>query len=225
MGAYFTPGFFRFFRELKSHNDRAWFAENKARYVADVETPMISFITDFGERLRKISPSFAADPRRFGGSMLRIYRDTRFAADKSPFKTWTAAHFHHRQAHKNKDRVVPGFYLHLSPTDRYGGGGIYHPDRATLTAIRQRIVDDPRAWAKVRAKGFEIEGERLTRPPAGFDASHKYVDDLKRKDLYAGTEFSVRDVLSPSFLDKYTEACIEVAPLVEFLTVAAGLKW
>ena len=155
--------------------------------------------------------------------MYRIYRDTRFSADKSPFKTWVAAHFKHRQA--NKERATPGFYLHLSATENFGGGGVYHPDRTTLTAIRQRIVDDPKAWARVRAAGLEIEGEKLSRAPAGFDPEHKFAGDLKHKDFYAGDEFTERDVVSPKFLDAYTASCARILPLMEFLAKASGVRW
>src|SRR5262245_65242288 len=92
----FSADLFSFFRDLKRHNDREWFAANKDRYVESVETPMLEFIRQVGERLPSISPAFRADARRFGGSLYRIYRDTRFSADKAPYKTWIAARFKHR---------------------------------------------------------------------------------------------------------------------------------
>lgn len=76
-GGHFGRGLFEFFSELRANNDREWFDAHKQRYVDEVEGPMQRFITDFGERLRKVSKHFVADPRRVGGSMLRICRDTR----------------------------------------------------------------------------------------------------------------------------------------------------
>jgi len=223
MAAHFTPAFFKFFRDLKRHNDRDWFAAHRERYVADVEAPMLQFITDFAPRLREISRAYVADPRRMGGSMFRIYRDTRFSADKSPFKTWMAARFSHEA--RKKVAGVPGFYLHLEAGEGYGGGGVYHLEMPALTKIREYIVAEPAKWRKVLASGVELEGDRLKRPPAGFDASHKYIEDLKRKDLYSLTEFTEADAVAPDFLDRYTDACERVAPLVEFLTRALGLRW
>lgn len=223
MSAYFTPASFKFLRALKRHNDREWFAANRARYVADVEAPMIQFIADFGDRLRRISRAYVADPRRTGGSMFRIYRDIRFSPDKSPFKTWMAARFPH-EARKKTDSV-PAFYVHVGPGECFGGGGVYHIEMPALTRIRQHIVSAPKAWAAVRTSGIEIEGDRLTRPPAGFDPAHRFIDDLKRKDIYTMTEFSERDAVSPGFLDRYTEACEHAAPLLAFLTKALGLRW
>ena len=223
MPGHFTPGFFKFLRDLKRHNDREWFAANRERYVAEVEAPVQQFITEFAPRLRAMSRAYVADARRAGGSMFRIYRDTRFSADKSPFKTWVAARFAHEA--RRKTDSVPAFYLHLAPKESYGGGGVYHIEMPALTRVRQHIVDAPRAWAAVRTSGLAIDGESLKRPPAGFDPAHKFIEDLKRKNLYTLTDFTETDVVSAGFLDKYTAACEQAAPLIEFLTKALGLRW
>jgi uncharacterized protein (TIGR02453 family) len=219
----FTPDLFAFFRELKRHNDREWFAANKDRYVASVEAPMLEFIREVAERLPAISKSFRADARKMGGSLYRIHRDTRFSPDKSPFKTWTAARFKHRDA--KGDVEGPGFYLHLGPNENFAGGGIYHPSMPTLTRIRQSIVDSPRAWKAVKQSGIEIEGEMLKRAPAGFDASHRFIEDLRRKDFYAGDEFTEADVVAPGFIDRYMACCESIVPLVKFLTSALGQRF
>ena len=220
---HFTPDFFAFLRDLKRHNDRDWFAANKERYVASVEAPMLQFIRDVGERLPEISSQYRADLRRFGGSLYRIYRDTRFSPDESPFKTYTAAHFRHRAS--TRDVETPGFYLRLGGGENYGGGGIYHPSMPTLTKIRQRIVSEPRAWDVVKKAGIQIEGASLVRAPAGFDANHRYIEDLRRKDFYAGVEFSEADVTAPGFIDRFMDCCRETAPMVRFLTESLGLRW
>jgi uncharacterized protein DUF2461 len=88
---YFTPRFFEFLRELTANNRKEWFEPNKQRYRDDVKEPMLHFIADLGPRLRTISEHLNADPRPSGGSMFRIYRDTRFSKDKSPYKTNIAA--------------------------------------------------------------------------------------------------------------------------------------
>jgi len=219
---YFDSRFFAFLRELKVHNRREWFAANKERYQRDVEAPMQQFISDFASRLRHISPRFLADPRRVGGSMFRIYRDTRFSADKTPFKTWVSARFQHDARDQPS---VPGFYLHLEPGDSMGGGGLYHPDPASLLRVRERIAGAPKEWQAVLARGLEVHGDTLKRVPAGFDASHRFAEDLKRKDHYVMTSFTAREVTGPAFLDRFTATCEEAAPLVAFLTRALGLRW
>jgi uncharacterized protein (TIGR02453 family) len=223
MAGHFTPRLFAFLRDLKAHNTRDWFQANRERYVVEVEAPMLRFIADLAPRLATISPAFVVDPRRTGGSMYRIYRDTRFSADKAPYKTHVAAIFAHRD--RKTAPSVAGFYLHLEPGDSMGGGGIYHPDPASLTRIRLAIADDRRAWTAVRKAGLDIDGDSLTRAPAGFDPGHPFIEDLRRKDHYALVGYSQRDVCAPDFLDRYVETCREVAPLVAFLTRALGGRW
>src|SRR3954470_21671845 len=92
----FSPALFTFLRDLAANNDREWFAANKARYVAEVQEPALAFIEDVGMRLpEEISPHFVADPRTTGGSLFRIYRDTRFSKDKTPYKTHCGVQFRH----------------------------------------------------------------------------------------------------------------------------------
>jgi len=222
-GPHFTPAIFSFLRDLKANNKREWFAAHKERYVRDVETPLLQFIADFGPQLKRISPRFVADPRRTGGSMFRIYRDTRFSEDKSPFKTWVSARFTHDG--RRGEFHVPSFYLHLEPGDCMGGGGIYHPDPATLRRIRERIAGSPREWEAVLKHRLEVDGEALQRVPLGFDAAHRFANDLKRKDHYVLAAFSAQEVCSKNFLETYTAACARAAPLVAFLTKALGLRW
>ena len=220
---HFRSGFFEFLTDLKANNNREWFNANKQRYVDEVEEPMLRFIADVGEQLKKVSSSFVADPRRVGGSMFRIYRDTRFSKDKTPFKPAAGAQFPHKA--RGKDRSVPGFYLHLEPGTCVGGGGIYHPDAAALGRIRDRMVAKPREWEGILRKRIPIEGDALKRAPAGYDSDHRFVQDLKRKDLYSMTKFSEREVCSAAFLAEYVDACARAAPLVEFLTKVLGLRW
>jgi len=221
--SHFGPGLFRFLSELKANNTREWFNDNKARFVSDVEAPMLAFITDLAPGLRRISSAIVVDPRRSGGSMFRIYRDTRFSGDKSPYKTHVAAQFRH--AAGGRDVSTPGFYLHLEPRNSLGGGGIYHPETPVLTRIRQQMLKAPKAWRAIRALDLPVEGDRLKRVPAGYDPSHPFADDFKLKDLYSMSSFTQRDVCSPGFLDQYVAECERVAPLVSFVAKALDLRW
>jgi uncharacterized protein (TIGR02453 family) len=220
---HFTPKLFTFLRELRAHNERNWFLANKQRYESDVREPMLQFIADVGAALDGISPHFDADPRPVGGSMFRIYRDTRFSHDKSPYKTAAAAHFPHRNG--GRDVHAPGFYLHLEPGASMGGGGLWHPDAAALTKVRERIVGKPREWKAVVKSGIEIEGDALKRPPAGYDANHPFIEDLKREDIYTMTRFTDREVTASDFVERYASACRRAGPLVAFLARALGMPW
>jgi uncharacterized protein (TIGR02453 family) len=225
--AHFSPKLFRFLKDLKANNSRDWFHQNKARYEQDVKQPLLEFVADFAPLLRRISPVFVADPRPVGGSMFRIHRDTRFSADKSPYKTNAAARFPHAGG---ANVHTPGFYLHLEPGSVFAGAGIWHPDPASQTRIRQAIVADPKRWKRIlAAKGFrehlELSGESLKRPPRGFDPEHPLVEDLKRKDFICVANFSEKQACAPAFLRQYTEVCRASAPFVRFLTEALGFEW
>ncbi|HEX9708874.1 MAG TPA: DUF2461 family protein, partial [Candidatus Thermoplasmatota archaeon] len=87
MAAHFRPALFRYLVDLRHHNDRQWFATNKGRFEADVRDPMLAFIREAASPLARISRHVLADPRPVGGSLFRIYRDTRFSKDKTPYKT------------------------------------------------------------------------------------------------------------------------------------------
>src|SRR4051812_48476114 len=91
----FDPEFFDFLIELAANNDRDWFAAHKERYETQVLEPALAFIEHSGPRLSETTPPLRADPRRNGGSLFRIYRDTRFSRDKTPYKTHTGMHFRH----------------------------------------------------------------------------------------------------------------------------------
>ncbi len=219
--AFFQPELFAFLRQLKRHNDREWFARNKARYEQLVRDPALRFIAEFQSPLSAISSYFIADPRPTRGSLFRIYRDTRFAADKRPYKTHVGMHFLHANS---KDVHAPLFYLHLEPESCFAAAGVWHPDNRTLTRIRAAIVAQPEAWKQATRK-LELEGDSLMRPPRGCDPQHPFIEDLKRKDFICSVALSDEQVCGRRFMRDVAAACRTMTPLVEFTTKALGLKY
>lgn len=220
---FFTPALFAFLRELKSDNSREWFQANKARYEADVKAPMLRFIGAFAEPLEGLNRHFLADPRPVGGSMFRIYRDTRFAHDKSPYKTNVGAHFRHRDC--TREVHSPAFYLHLEPRSSFVAAGLWHPDPESLRKVRTAIVSRARTWKALREGGVEVQGEALVRVPQGFDPSHPWADDLRLKDFYTAEGFTDREVCAPDFMARFTDVCRRNLPFVAFLAKALDLAW
>ena len=221
---HFNKDFFDFLKELKQNNTREWFQANKERYRSVVQEPLLRFISDFSEPLYRISPEFVADPRPSGGSMFRIYRDVRFAKDKSPYKTHASAQFRHRAG---RDAHAPGFYLHLEPGNVFVGAGSWHPGREALESIRGAIAEDPNQWRSVLedsrfSKRHKLVGESLKRPPRGFDSEHPAIEELKRKDFISIENFSQTKACSAGFIDMVAESFTVAAPLVKFLTEAVG---
>lgn len=225
------PGFpadlSKFLSELSKHNNRTWFKKNQGRYEASVREPALEFIAAMAVPLKRISPHFLATPKKVGGSLMRIHRDVRFSKDKQPYKTNVGIQFRHAAG---KDVHAPGFYFHIDPYEVFLGVGIWHPDSPTLRAIRQAIDEDPRGWKRAsQAKAFrsvyELAGESLKRPPQGFTAEHRLIEDLKRKDHIAGCQLEHDDLLHPSIVDVVSATFSKAKPYMRFLCEAIGVKF
>src|SRR5262249_1006715 len=225
--ASFGPGLFSFLVDLRANNNREWFAANKDRYEEQLLEPALAFIDAFAPRLEKISPYFRADARPSGGSLFRIYRDTRFSKDKSPYKTNLGIHFRHERA---KDAHAPGYYLHIGLDEASAGGGIWPPATDAATDIREAIVADPERWRRATRTGalpkrLQLGGDFLKRVPPWADPEHPFADDLKRKDFFASALLDESDVVAPGFVDDYARLCRGTAPLMRFLCDALAVPY
>jgi uncharacterized protein (TIGR02453 family) len=219
--------FFRFFEDLKQNNERAWFNENKARYHESVVNPISEFIVCMAPGLKRISPHYIANPKPHGGSMFRIYRDTRFSKDKTPYKTHAGVQFRHEAG---RDAHAPGFYVHLDSEELFFGGGVWLPPNPVLNLVRDHIVDNARSWGRIRnAKKVQesggIRGDSLKRPPRGFDPEHQHIDDLKKKSFYVAVQVPADHALRPEFLDEVTEGFRLARPMVRFITDSLDLPF
>jgi uncharacterized protein (TIGR02453 family) len=222
--AHFSNDLFTFLGELARNNNREWFTRNKERYEDVVRGPALQFIADFAPHLAKISREFRAEPKKVGGSLFRIHRDTRFAKDKRPYKTAVGIQFRHAAG---KDAHAPCFYLHLEPGECFIGAGIWHPDGDTTRSIREAIAESPAAWKKAAygklfLNRFRLGGDILRRPPRGFPADHPYVEDLKRKDFIAIADVAQSRTTRPGFMSDFVAHCKTSIPLQKFLCQAIG---
>lgn len=220
---YFTRETFRFLEELAENNDRAWFGRNKPRYEALVKVPALRLIQDVAPHLKATSAHFQATPR----SLFRIYRDVRFANDKSPFKTHIGIQFRHD---RGRDVHAPGYYFHIEPTQVFLAAGLWHPESSVLRVIRERIVEAPAVWKRA-SRGrtftsvFELEGDRLQRPPRGFDPGHPLVEDLKWKDFIATAALTKADATSPRLPDVLGRTMAAATPFMKFLCSAVDVPF
>jgi len=218
----FHPPFFEFLEQLAANNNRPWFLENKSRYEEQVLDPALAFIRALAPRLKRISPFFVANDRRMGGSLMRIYRDTRFARDAAPYKTNVGIQFRHEQG---RDIHAPGYYVHIAPTECFLALGLWRPEPEPLNRIRQAIVESPEKWRRARddrkfRARWALDGGSLKRPPRGFPADHPCIEDLKRTDFIAVEELEERDVLGKKFLDHVAESFAAGRPFMRFLCAA-----
>jgi uncharacterized protein (TIGR02453 family) len=223
----FGPELFSYLEDLRANNNREWFAANRDRYEEHLLEPALAFIDAFAPRLEKISPHFRADSRPSGGSLFRIYRDTRFSKDKTPYKTNVGIHFRHERA---KDAHAPGYYLHIGPDEVFAGGGIWHPDTDAATRIREAIVAEPDRWQQATragafAKRLQLGGDSLKRVPPWADREHPLAEDLKRKDFFGSARLSQADVVAEGFVEEYERICRSLAPLQQFLCDALDVPY
>jgi len=216
-----------FLSELKENNDRDWFQERKDRYEASVREPALAFISAMQTPLKRVSTHMEAVAKKSGGSLMRIYRDTRFSKDKTPYKTNIGIQFRHEAGF---DVHCPGCYVHIEPEEVFVGVGIWRPDKDSLLAIREQIAAEPAAWkrvcnAKKFAEHFELTGDSLKRPPTGFDKEHPLIEDLKRKDFIGISSLPPTAINSPDFINEVVTRLKAGTPLMRFLCNALDLPY
>jgi uncharacterized protein (TIGR02453 family) len=213
----FTPKMLSFLRALKRNNNREWFQAHRADYEAHVRGPMIALVERLAPELARFAPELVASPRV---SLYRIYRDTRFSPDKTPYKTHAAAIFPCRGLPKHEGA---GLYLEVAAAHVLIAGGIYAPQPPELHAIREHLARNYRRFRSIaespafrRAFG-EIEGDRLQRLPRGFPAGHPAAEFLKMKQFLVAREYPATLAASPRFFPELVARFGQMAPLIRFL--------
>lgn len=220
----FRPEAIDFLADLAQNNDRAWFQPRKADYERLLKEPMEAFVAALAERFEARAIPLRADPKR---SMFRIYRDTRFSKDKSPYKTNIGASFPYLAsagggaddgAHGN------GAYFHLEPGESYAGGGMWMPEKPRLDAYRRAIVNDPDRVrgiledpALLKAFGPVHPHEMYKRVPPGYPADHSMAEYLRYKDVVFGRRLSDDEIRSPALPDLLADAWAAAMPVFRFL--------
>ena len=213
----FSPEGLQFLANLRRHNNRPWFQARKEIYEQAVKGPMAELILALQQAFRRVAPEMVADPRV---SLYRIYRDTRFSRDKSPYKTQAAAVFPVRGLPKTSG---PGLYFHISPDEVLIGGGMYMPEPAVLRAVRDAIATAPRKFLSIvegkrfRAAFGELEGEQLRSMPQGYAADHLAAKYLRYKQFLFGEIHPAELALGARLLPTILRCFQEGMPLIRFL--------
>jgi uncharacterized protein (TIGR02453 family) len=227
----FRPEAIDFLAELAQNNDRAWFQPRKREYEQLLKEPMEAFVAELAERFDAHRLPLRADPK---SSIFRIYRDTRFARDKSPYKTHLGASFpwiEHRDAAEpiSHTEHANGAYFHLQPGNNYAGGGMWQATKPRLDAFRQAILDDERrVHAALEDPAFLAEfgpvdsHESLKRVPTGFPADHPMAEQARWKDIVFGRRLSDDEVYSPDLPEILATAYATATPVFRFLSGLDG---
>jgi uncharacterized protein (TIGR02453 family) len=209
---------------LKRNNDREWFRARRDQYEEHVRAPMVAVIERLAVDFGSFAPELEASPKK---SIYRIYRDTRFSADKSPLKTHIAASFRWKSLPRGE---CAGLYLEVAPRWVWMGGGFYAPQAPQLVRIREHIAaTHPTLHRLARSASFRravgvLDGERLSRLPRGFRKDDPAADYLKHRNFLAGREFPAEFATGDRFYPTLVATFKAVTPLVRFLNEPLGEK-
>ena len=225
----FSQDAIQFLADLAQNNDRGWFQPRKAEFERLLKAPMEAMIAALSERLEARGVPMLADPKR---APFRIYRDTRFSRDKSPYKTHLGATFpwvegapevedgggHEERAHGN------GSYFHFQPGEMYVGGGMWQMERPRLEAFRAAVLRDPdRVRAVFEEPAFVAwfggarPHDQLKRFPPGYPQDHPLADLFRWKDVVFGRSLDDTEVLSRELPDRLAEGYATAVPIFRFL--------
>jgi uncharacterized protein (TIGR02453 family) len=211
----FSPEALAFLRSLKRNNRREWFQPRKEIFETKLKAPMIQLVEAINAELLRFAPDHIADPKK---AVYRIYRDTRFSADKTPYKNHLAAIFPHRDLGKQSSA---GFYFHLT-AERVGvAAGSYMPGPDELRAVRLWLAENHASFRKASRKPQKLlgklQGSAVTRMPKGFDASHPAEDLIRMKQWLYWVELDVKIATTPRLLPELVKRFRAAAPVIAML--------
>ncbi|MBZ5603878.1 MAG: DUF2461 domain-containing protein [Acidobacteriia bacterium] len=219
----FPPAALTFFRKLACNNDRDWFKPRKEIFDTTVKAPMIELVERINGELAGIAPLYVNDPKK---AIYRIYRDTRFSSDKTPYKTHLAAIFPRRGA-ESRD-AGPGLFFAVSHKGIEIAGGVYGPMPEDLLKIRTWLAENHESFLKIAAGPKklmgELRGSSLTRIPKGFDAGHPAADLIKMKQWYYGALLDPKIATTPKLLPELMKRFKAMLPVLEELAKPLAAK-
>jgi len=217
MATHFTPETLKFLRGLARNNDRAWFDPRKAVYERELKAPMLALIEEINHAFADFAPEHVRQPHK---AMMRIYRDTRFAADKRPYKLHVAAWWVRTGLEKTSGA---GYYFSVSAKQMVIAAGMFMPTPEQLLAVRRYLVEHHAelrgllAGRKLRAAMDEFEGNPLKRPPRGFAGATEAMDLLLCRRWGISATLPAEQATDAGLLQEITRRFALAAPMVNFL--------
>ena len=206
-----------FLRALARHNDREWFTPRKAVFEAELKEPMLAIIREVTKAMTGFAPGFVRPAEK---CLFRIYRDTRFSANKLPYKTHMAAWWAHQGMEKTSGA---GYYFQVSAKEVVIAAGAYMPEKDQLAAIRHWLLENHAEFRKmlqkpaVRKAFAEFEGNALTRPPKGFPCDHPALDLIRCRQWGLAATLPASEALEANFAATIIRHFKLAAPVVDAL--------
>jgi len=213
----FSPEALAFLRALKRNNRREWFQPRKEKYESLIKGPMLHLIDCLNQRFMDFAPEYITPPQK---SVYRIYRDTRFSKDKTPYKSRVSAIFPRHTAVKRSGAVL---YFHFTEKELLIFGGVYAPEREELLAYRNLVAEQHEEFRHILAnKDLKrltngLEGEQLSRIPKGFSEDHPAEALLRHRQWFLESTLDVKIIHSPKLVSEMARRFAVMVPMVEFL--------
>jgi len=215
----FSPKTLKFLRGLKANNCRAWFQAHRADYEKYVLQPLRDLVIDLGDFVLDIDPFFEITPA-VNKTISRIYRDTRFSKDKSPFRS--TVWFTFKNQNKDWTTLVSGYFFELSVDSYRYGMGFYNAAPSIMSRFREMIDENPTEFLKAisffaKQKTFVLEGEKYKRI-IDKTKPEKIQDWYQRKNMYLVCNRKIDDTLfSSRLVDDLASGFNLIAPLYHYL--------
>ena len=220
----FPPETLQFFRSLARNNNRDWFQPRKTMFEEQVKQPMRDLVEALNDGMKGFAPEYATDPAK---AIYRIYRDTRFSKDKTPYKDHIAASFFRSGTGPHK---YGGYYVHVSHKEVAVGGGVYMPEPEVLLEIRHHIAANHQKLRKilaapaVRRSLGELQGDQLARVPKGFLATDPAADLLRFKSFIFYVTLEPELATTPQFFGEVLNRFKAMKPFLDFLAAPSARK-
>jgi uncharacterized protein (TIGR02453 family) len=200
---------------LKNNNNRPWFITNKQLF-AQAQDNLEKFA---GALLTALNLHDLIETPTGKKSLHRIYRDIRFSADKTPYKTNWSGSF----ARATKSRRG-GYYFHIEPGNSFIAGGFWGPSSPDIKRIRDEIAFDAAPLRKIfNSRSFlssfgKLQGEQLKTAPKGFDINNEAIDLLRYKQFLLIRKFTDEEVLSASFVKQASQTFKNMRPFFDYMS-------
>lgn len=210
-----TTSSFKFLSQLKKNNNREWFANHKTLYLRELEV-FVSFADALLSELNKHDQIETQSGKK---SLYRIYRDTRFSKEKTPYKTHWSGTF--KRATK---KLRGSYYFHVEPGNSFVGGGFWGPEPVDLKRIRHEIATDATELKKIlTARPFKtifgsLQGEKINTSPKGFDIKHPEINLLRHKQFLLIRSFSDEEVLAKGFIKEINNTYQKMRPFLDYMS-------
>ncbi len=206
---------FDFLLKLRENNNREWFEQNRGEYEVALEE-MIGLAEATLQKMRSHDEIETPSAKKV---LKRIYRDTRFSKDKTPYKNHWSGSFKRASAHKRG-----GYYFHLEPGNSFVAGGFWGPEKEDLKRIREHLSQDATQYLEViQNKNFknnfgEVIGEQLKKAPKDFDPEDPNIELLRYKQFILKKTLSDKEVFSKKLPDILSNSFQEMRPYFDVMS-------